>query len=106
MEAFEVKPFALNLLKVFHRYVFADNHFSYNTGFLVRTENNILYKQITDVNIQRNALQYLFGIGNVVVHTQQSRVREIVTLYDLVEFREIAKFLLNESSKKSFVDAM
>ncbi len=102
----EQKPIWLNLIRIFDRYILTDNHLSYNTGFLTRNENKVLYKQITDVDIRRNALQYIIGTGDVIVKTQNARVREELTLYDLVDFREVATYLLNESSKKGFVDAM
>lgn len=103
---FTIKPEWFNLLRMFDRYEFRNDHMSHNTGLFVRDENKILYKQITDVNVRQNLLQRLLGTANVIVITQNARKVQTVVLYDIVEHDEIADFLLAESGKKGFVDAM
>lgn len=100
------KPAWFNLYRIFDRYLLHDDHLTHNTGILLRTDNNVLYKQIVDVNVTRNILQQMLGTANVVIHTQRNRSNETITFYDLVEYKEVSKYLLNESSKKGFLDAM
>lgn len=103
---FTIKPEWFNLLRIFDRYTFKNDHMSHNTGLFVRNENKILYKQITDVNVRQNLLQRILGTANVIVITQNARKVQTVILYDIVDYNEIAEWLLNEAGNKGFVDAM
>ena len=74
----------------FTKYTITENKFILNEGFFTSTENEILLYRVLDITLKRTLWQKLFGLGSVIVQSQDQTHPTLVVknIKHSVQFKE------------------